>query len=105
MSDRYERIKTRQGPEDGQALWEKTKDAYLAEGLCPSCAASAAWGHYSGFATIAPPCPVCTPIVGDFQVPVDALWRRPLDIHKLASKRPREPKRARGVPQVGADPK
>ena len=49
---------------------------YLRAGLCPRCAAQAAYGHQHGWRAVHPPCDACAAIVGSFPkwTSVDA-WR------------------------------
>lgn len=59
-----------------QALtWDATKRHYILLGLCPRCAAQAAWGHQQGFAKVNPPCFACLPVVLTFPVNEHGEWR------------------------------
>lgn len=66
----------------GQArVWDRKRNRYLIAGLCPPCAAQAAYGHAEGFQDIRNPCAVCQPIVNTFPNagPRGSKWRKILD--------------------------
>ncbi len=76
---RYERIRAR-GKDKPETLrqaqtWETVKNRYRTAGLCSGCASQAAWGHQSGLANIAPPCPVCATVVAAFPAEAVGPWR------------------------------
>lgn len=48
---------------------------YIAAGLCPRCAAQAAFGHQIGFHSVYPPCPDCEGVVQAFQTPRCNGWK------------------------------
>lgn len=68
----------------GEARWHQTTtNAYLAAGLCHSCAAQAAYGHQLGWSKVNQPCTVCRPIVAAFPQPQVNDWRsKPRDASK-----------------------
>ena len=65
--------------------WDLAKVRYLRRGLCPKCAAQAAWGHQDGaggWELLHPPCAACAALVEMFPVKTgNPLWRR-LDLRK-----------------------
>lgn len=71
------------GPETlGQArTWDRKCRRYILAGLCPKCAAQAAYGHADGFQKIHDPCAMCQPIVAAFPVPgpKGSKWRKVFD--------------------------
>ena len=68
---------SRERPETlGQARhWENVKNKYLQVGLCPVCAAQAAWGHQNGFTSIHPPCDNCQEIVETLTINKAGPWK------------------------------
>lgn len=59
-------------------VWTRKNKRYTNAGLCPDCAAQAAWGHACGFGKVRPPCKQCAPIVAMFDTPgpKGSPWRK-----------------------------
>jgi hypothetical protein len=55
--------------------WQRSLYRYEQAGLCPMCAAQAAFGHSIGFSHSHPPCPTCAPIVAAFPRKAFGVWR------------------------------
>lgn len=60
--------------------WDRKRVRYLIVGLCPSCAAHAAYGHALGFGNIPDPCAECQSIVDTLPTPAGRKlkWRKQL---------------------------
>jgi hypothetical protein len=58
------------------ATWQTTTTRYIALGLCPRCAAQAAYGHQLGFSRVEPPCADCLSVVEGFDMEKPNGWRK-----------------------------
>ena len=81
-AERAQKARAEQPETIGQArVWTRKCHRYSIAGLCPRCAAQAAYGHANGFADIKDPCSDCQPLVSAFPTPgpKGSKWRKILD--------------------------